>query len=57
MTRRLAEGARDGLQVAQAFAEAPACASPSCLTDTPSLFDPAVAAELLATTTITPVTP
>lgn len=57
MTRRLAEGARDGLQVAQAFAEALACASASCLTDTPSLFDPAVAAELLAKTTITPVTP
>lgn len=52
MTRRLAEGCTDGLAVAQAFAEALACASASCLTDTPSVFEPGVAMRLLAQTVI-----
>ena len=45
LTRRLAEGLKEN-ELADAFAEALACASASCLTDTPSLFDPAVAEEI-----------
>ena len=45
LTRRLAEGLKEN-ELAAAFAEALACASASCLTDTPSLFDPNVAEEI-----------
>ncbi|MBQ7179528.1 MAG: hypothetical protein IJS08_19070 [Victivallales bacterium] len=44
-TRRLAEGLKES-ELVDAFAEALSCASASCLTDTPSLFDPAVAEEI-----------
>ena len=51
MTRRISEGiAKD--EFPQAFAEALACASASCLTDTPSVFDTAEAEALLKQTTI-----
>ncbi len=45
LTRRLAEGLKES-ELADAFAEALACASASCLTDTPSLFEPAVAEKI-----------
>ena len=45
LTRRLAEGLKEN-ELAYAFAEALACASASCLTDTPSLFEPATAEEI-----------
>jgi fructose-1-phosphate kinase PfkB-like protein len=45
LTRRLAEGLKES-ELADAFAEVLSCASASCLTDTPSLFDPAVAEEI-----------
>ena len=45
LTRRLAEGLK-GNELADAFAEALSCASASCLTDTPSLFEPSVAEEI-----------
>jgi len=51
MTWRIAEGATNQ-ELPQAFAEACACASASCLTDTPSLFSPQTAQDLLANTTI-----
>ncbi len=51
MTRRISEGiAKDDYP--QAFAEALACASASCMTDTPSVFDTADAEEILKQTTI-----
>ncbi len=45
LTRRLAEGLKEN-DLADAFAEALSCASASCLTDTPSLFEPSVAEEI-----------
>ena len=51
MTRRISEGiAKD--EYPQAFAEALACASASCMTDTPSVFNTADAEEILKQTTI-----
>lgn len=46
MTRRLAESCAPS-QVTSAFAEALACATASCLTDTPSVFAPEEAAAIL----------
>ncbi|MBR4675328.1 MAG: hypothetical protein IKP00_12750 [Victivallales bacterium] len=45
LTRRLAEGLKKN-DLADAFAEALSCASASCLTDTPSLFEPSVAEDI-----------
>ena len=51
MTRRISEGiSKDDYP--QAFAEALACASASCMTDTPSVFDATAAEEILKQTTI-----
>lgn len=51
VTRRLAEGVSP-MELPDAFAEALACASASCLTDTPSLFDPKEAEKILGDITI-----
>jgi len=51
MTRRISEGISKD-EYPQAFAEALACASASCLTDTPSVFNTADAEEILKNTTI-----
>ncbi|MBP5638898.1 MAG: hypothetical protein J6X55_05445 [Victivallales bacterium] len=47
MTEFIAAGALADEAAANAFAHACACASASCLTNTPSVFDPAVADKLL----------
>lgn len=46
MTRRIAEGWRDDIKMVEAFAEALSCASASCLTDTPSVFEIEVAEKI-----------
>ena len=51
MTRRFAENC-DECDMPQAFAEALACASASCLTDTPSVFSPVQAQEILSQITV-----
>lgn len=51
MTRRIAEEPNT-YNLTQSFAEACACSSASCLTDTPSLFRPQEAQEILARTKI-----
>ncbi|NLG14937.1 MAG: hypothetical protein GX561_12150 [Lentisphaerae bacterium] len=56
VSRRLAENPQvDHMGMPGIFAEALACASASCLTDTPSVFDFGVAEELLANTQIEPL--
>ena len=53
MARRLAQDSQaDGLSMPGYFAEALACASASCLTDTPSVFSPSAAQELLRRITV-----
>jgi len=53
MARRLAEDPQaDGMSMPGYFAEALACASASCLTDTPSIFEPSAAEEILRRTVV-----
>ena len=53
MARRLAEDPQaDDMSMPGYFAEALACASASCLTDTPSVFEPSVAQDILRQTAI-----
>ena len=53
MARRLAEDPQaDGLSMPGYFAEALACASASCLTDTPSVFEPSAAQDILQRTAV-----
>ena len=54
LARRLSEGASPA-ELPFAFAEALACASASCLTDTPSLFDPADAERILSEISVLPI--
>jgi fructose-1-phosphate kinase PfkB-like protein len=53
MARRLAEDSQaDDMTMPGYFAEALACASASCLTDTPSVFEPSAAQDILRRTAV-----